>query len=104
MKLLFCAIALCILGSSASAASNPGRPQCLPAEKWEAQPLACAALSTETVDEAGPRSQRLAADASCQSNCESRMDLCLKEAKTDPIRDKCKVYFKGCLKSCSQGK
>lgn len=104
MKSFFCAMALCILGSSAVAASNPGQSQCLPAEKWPAQPLACAALSTETVDEARPASQRVAADAGCQSNCESRLDLCLKEAKTDAIRDKCKVYFKGCLKSCSQGK
>ena len=48
--------------------------------------------------------QALAANANCPSDCESRLQLCLKEAKTDAIRDKCKVYFKGCLKTCSQGK
>jgi hypothetical protein len=104
MKHLLCALALSALGAGALAASNPGQSQCLPAEKWEAQPLACAALNTKTVDEAGPTSQWLAADAGCQKNCESRLDVCLKEAKTDAIRDKCKVYLKGCLKSCSQGK
>ena len=104
MKHLLCTLALSALGFCATAASNSGQSQCLPAEKWAAQPLACAALSTETVDEARPASQWVAADAGCQGNCESRLDLCLKEAKTDAIRDKCKVYFKGCLKSCSQGK
>lgn len=48
--------------------------------------------------------QVLAANANCPSDCEARLQLCLKEAKTDAIRDKCKVYFKGCLKYCSQGK
>jgi hypothetical protein len=46
----------------------------------------------------------LAANANCPSNCESRQNACLKEANTDAIRDKCKVYFKACLKSCTQGK
>ena len=46
----------------------------------------------------------LAAEANCPSNCESRLELCLKEARSDAIRDKCRVYFKGCLKTCTQGK
>lgn len=56
------------------------------------------------IDTSTPADQLFAAGASCASDCESRFNLCLKEANTDAIRDKCKVYFKGCLKSCTQGK
>jgi len=104
MKQLLCAAALCIVGACALAANNPGEWQCPPAKSMATQPAVCAAQTPETVGTAGTTSQWLAADAGCQKNCESRLDVCLKEAKTDAIRDKCKVYLKGCLKSCSQGK
>jgi hypothetical protein len=104
MKQFFCVAALCTLMGFALAASSPGGTM---VEQWKppcTRLPACITQSAEVGGQTPVAAQMVAADASCQSNCESRMDLCLKEAKTDPIRDKCKVYFKGCLKSCSQGK
>ncbi len=104
MKQFLCVAALYTLAGFALAASNPGRST---ADQWEPRCTtlpACITQSAEAEGQTPVAAQTVAADAGCQSNCESRLDLCLKEAKTDAIRDKCKVYFKGCLKSCSQGK
>jgi hypothetical protein len=46
----------------------------------------------------------LAADKNCPAQCETQQEKCLKEAKTDKIKETCKTYLKGCLKSCSQAK
>ena len=45
-----------------------------------------------------------AADKNCLAQCESQQEKCLKEAQTDKVKETCKAYLKGCLKSCSQGK
>jgi len=45
-----------------------------------------------------------AADKNCSVQCEAQQEKCFKEAKTDKVKETCKTYFKGCLKSCSQGK
>jgi hypothetical protein len=46
----------------------------------------------------------LAADKNCPVQCETQRDKCLQEARTDKVRETCKAYLKGCLKSCSQAK
>jgi hypothetical protein len=46
----------------------------------------------------------LAADKNCPLQCEAQQEKCLKEAQTDKIKETCKAYLKGCLKSCSQTK
>jgi hypothetical protein len=104
MKQLVCGAILCAVGIYAMAASSPGRLIGPSTEPMTVTPLACAAQDAGTVRADTDTPQLLAANANCASDCESRFNLCLKEAKTDAIRDKCKVYFKGCLKSCSQGK
>jgi hypothetical protein len=45
-----------------------------------------------------------AADKNCPAQCEAQQEKCLKEAQTDKVKETCKAYLKGCLKSCSQGK
>jgi hypothetical protein len=46
----------------------------------------------------------LAADKNCPVQCETQQEKCLKEAQTDKVKETCKTYLKGCLKSCSQAK
>lgn len=46
----------------------------------------------------------LAADKNCPAQCETQQEKCLKEAQTDKVKETCKTYLKGCLKSCSQTK
>jgi len=46
----------------------------------------------------------LAADKNCPLQCEAQQEKCLKEAQTDKVKETCKAYLKGCLKSCSQAK
>jgi hypothetical protein len=46
----------------------------------------------------------LAADKNCPVQCEAQQEKCLKEAQTDKVKETCKAYLKGCLKSCSQAK
>ena len=46
----------------------------------------------------------LAADKNCPAQCEKQQETCLKEAQTDKVKETCKTYLKGCLKSCSQTK
>jgi hypothetical protein len=46
----------------------------------------------------------VAATKNCPAQCETQRDTCLKEAQTEKVRETCKAYFKGCLKSCSQAK
>jgi hypothetical protein len=46
----------------------------------------------------------LAADKNCPAQCETERDKCLREARTDKVRETCKAYLKGCLKFCSQAK
>ena len=45
-----------------------------------------------------------AADKNCPVQCEAQQEKCFKEAKTDKVKETCKAYLKGCLKSCSQAK
>ena len=45
-----------------------------------------------------------AADKNCPAQCEAQQEKCLKEAQTDKVKETCKAYLKGCLKSCSQTK
>ena len=104
MKRLLYGLALCALWTLTHAASNAGRWTALMPDEWATPPLACALPFANSEVGASPRPQVLAANANCASDCESRLELCLKEAKTDAIRDKCKVYFKGCIKTCSQSK
>jgi hypothetical protein len=104
MKRLLYGLALCAVWTLTHAASNAGRWTAPMADPGARPPLACALPLADSEAAASPRPQLLAANANCPSDCESRLQLCLKEAKTDAIWDKCKVYFKGCLKTCSQGK
>ena len=46
----------------------------------------------------------LGAAKNCPAQCEAQQDKCLKEAQTDKVKETCKAYLKGCLKSCSQTK
>ena len=46
----------------------------------------------------------LADDKNCPVQCETQQEKCLKEAQTDKVKETCKTYLKGCLKSCSQTK
>ena len=95
IRQLLCCAALCTFGTFAIASSSSGG--------WTG-PVAESQATSDAVRAAGVAPELLAANASCPSNCESRQNACLKEAKTDAIRDKCKTYLKGCLKSCSQAK
>ncbi len=104
MKRLLYGLALCAAWTWAHAASNAGRWNTLMPDEWATPPLACVQTIANSEGAASPKPHLLAASANCPSECESRLDLCLKEARTDAIRDKCKVYFKGCLKTCSQSK
>ena len=104
MKHVLFAMALCAFGTYAATASDPDLSSSVLAPAMSKQPSACAARVTDEGCADGAKPQWIAADAGCQNNCESRLSLCLKEANTDAIREKCKVYFKGCLKSCTQGK
>ncbi len=104
MKQLVCGAVLFVVGIWALAASSQGRLIGPSAESVPVPPLACAANNAALPGAATDTPQLLAASANCASDCESRLNLCLKEANTDAIRDKCKVYFKGCVKSCSQSK
>ena len=104
MKRLIYGLALCTMWTLTHAVSNAGMWSTPIADPGATPPLACAEPIVDSEAAASPRSPVLAANANCPSDCEARLQLCLKEAKTDAIRDKCKVYFKGCLKYCSQGK
>jgi len=104
IKQLVCGLVLCVAGICAVAASSPGRLIGSSSDSVPVPPLACAANNAALPGAATDTPQLLAASANCASDCESRFNLCLKEANTEAIRDKCKVYFKGCLKSCSQSK
>jgi hypothetical protein len=95
MKQRLCCAALCTFGTFAMAASSSGR--------WIGS-VTEAQTTSEAERAPGAGTDVLAANTNCPSNCESRQNVCLKEANTDAIRDKCKVYFKACLKSCTQGK
>ena len=95
IKQFLCCAAFCTFGTFAIAASISGR--------WIG-PVTESPATSDAVRAAGVAPVVLAANANCPSNCESRQNACLKEANTDAIRDKCKVYFKACLKSCTQGK
>jgi hypothetical protein len=95
IKQLLCCAAFCTVGTFAIAASSSGR-WIGPVTESQATPHAGRAAGVAPVV--------MAANANCPSNCESRQNACLKEAKTDAIRDKCKTYLKGCLKSCNQAK
>ena len=95
IKQLLCCVAFCTVGTFAIAASSSGR--------WIG-PVTESPVTPDTDGPAGVAPVVLAANANCPSNCESRQNACLKEAKTDAIRDKCKTYLKGCLKFCSQAK
>jgi len=95
MKQLLCCAALCTFGTFAVAASS--------SDRWIG-PVTEAQTTSEAERAAGAGTELLAVMTNCASNCESRQNVCLKEANTDAIRDKCKVYFKACLKSCTQGK
>ena len=97
------AVAIALALTQVAQAANPPQPSARTQQPTEQE--ANAVCFEEPAKETSVDTpQLLAANANCASDCESRFNLCLKEAKTDAIRDKCKVYFKGCLKSCSQGK
>lgn len=104
MKQLLRGLALCAVWTLTHAARDTDT-WTTPVADAQARPTSACALPPATTEAAAiQQPEVLAAASNCQSNCESRLELCLKEARTEAIRDKCKVYFKGCLRTCSQNK
>jgi hypothetical protein len=46
----------------------------------------------------------LSANKNCPAQCEAQLEKCVKEARSDKVKETCKTYLKGCLKFCSQAK